>query len=228
MREITIKVLSLAPLISLFSMEVVDKHSNTEQRYRVIDMAGKMFAEQGIRAVRMDDVSAALGMSKRTLYEMFADKEELLLEGLKLKEERKREFVAQVVATADNVLEIVLRLYQHGMNQMKNIHPSMYQDIPKYPKVAEFLKKQKEQGAENSKKFYQAGIQQGLFRTDINFEIFQFLMDLSMNGFLNSKVMMEQWTLTEVLDTVVKVNMQGICTEKGMRMLDEFFEREIK
>lgn len=209
-------------------MEIVDKHSNKEQRNRVIDMAGKMFAAQGIRAVRMDDVAAALGMSKRTLYEMFADKEELLLEGMKLKEERKREFVAQVVATADNVLEIVLRLYQHGMNQMKNIHPSMYLDIRKYSKVTEFLKQQKALSAENSKKFYQVGIQQGLFRTDINFEIFQFLMDLSMNGFLNSKVMMEQWTLTEVLDTVVKVNMQGICTEKGMRMLDEFFERETK
>ena len=207
-------------------MEVVDKHTHTEQRNRVIDMAGKMFAEQGIRAVRMDDVAAALGMSKRTLYEMFADKEELLLEGMKLKEELKREFVAQVVATADNVLEIVLRLYQHGMNQMKNIHPSMYLEIRKYPKVAEFLKQQKAQSAENSKKFYQVGIQQGLFRTDINFEIFQFLMDLSMNGFLNSKVMMEQWTLTDVLDTVVRVNMRGICTEKGMRMLDEFFERE--
>lgn len=209
-------------------MEVVNKHSNTEQRYHVIDMAGKMFAELGIRAVRMDDVAAALGMSKRTLYEMFADKEELLLEGLKLKEERKGEFVAQVVATADNVLEIVLRLYQHGMDQMKNIHPTLYLDIKKYPKVADFLKQQKEQGAENSKKFYQTGIQQGLFRTDINFEIFQFLMDLSMNGFLNSKVMMEKWTLSEVLDTVVRVNMRGICTEKGMRILDEFFERETK
>lgn len=207
-------------------METIGKYSNSEQRKRVIDMAGKMFAEQGIRAVRMDDVAAALGMSKRTLYEMFADKEELLLEGLKLKEERKCEFVAQVVATADNVLEIVLRLYQHGMDQMKNIHPSLYLDINKYPKVADFLKQQKEQGAENSKKFYQTGIQQGLFRTDINFEIFQFLMDLSMNGFLNNKVMMEKWTLTDVLDTVVRVNMRGICTEKGMRMLDEFFERE--
>ncbi len=207
-------------------MEIVDKHSNKEQRNRVIDMAGKMFAEQGIRAVRMGDVAAALGMSKRTLYEMFADKEELLLEGIKLKEERKHEYVTQVVATADNVLEIVLRLYQHGMNLMKNIHPSMYQEIKKYPKVAEFLKQQKEQNAENSKRFYQVGIQQGLFRTDINFEIFQFLVDLSMGGFLNSDMLTEKWTLPEVLDTVVRVNMRGICTEKGMRMLDEFFEGE--
>lgn len=209
-------------------MEVVDKHMHTEQRNRVIGMAGKMFAERGIRAVRMDDVAAALGMSKRTLYEMFADKEELLLEGLKLNEERKREFVAQVVATAGNVLEMVLRIYQHGMNQIKNVHPSLYQDFNKYSKVADFLKQQKEQSAENTKNFYQVGIQQGLFLADINFEIFQFLMDLSMGGFLNDRVLMEKWTLPEVLDTVVRVNMRGICTEKGMRMLDEFFEREIK
>ena len=49
-------------------MEAIDRHSNSEQRKRVIAMAGKMFAEQGIRKVRMDDVASALGMSKRTLY----------------------------------------------------------------------------------------------------------------------------------------------------------------
>lgn len=209
-------------------MEIVDRHSNKEQRDRVIDMAGKMFAEQGVRAVRMDDVAAALSMSKRTLYEMFADKEDLLLECLKKNEERKREYAAQVVATAGNVLEIVLRLYQHGMDQMKNIHPSLYRDIQKYSKVTEHLKQQREQGAENSKKFYRTGIQQGLFRADINFEIFQFLTDLSMSGFLSSGLLMERWTFAEVLDTVVRVNMRGICTEKGLRILDDFFERGIE
>jgi AcrR family transcriptional regulator len=38
-------------------MEVTDKYPHEEQRNRVIEMAGKMFAEQGIRKVRMDDVA---------------------------------------------------------------------------------------------------------------------------------------------------------------------------
>lgn len=207
-------------------MEAIDRHSNSEQRKRVIAMVGKMFAEQGIRKVRMDDVASALGMSKRTLYEMFADKEELLLECMKVNQERKSEYAAQVASTANNVLEIVFCLYQNGMEEMKKVHPSMYRDIKKYPKVCEFLNQRKAQSAKKSKDFYEVGVRQGLLRTDINFDIFQFLVDLSMNGFLNDEMLMERWTLTEVLDTVVRVNMRGICTEKGQRMLDEFLKEK--
>lgn len=208
-------------------MVTVDRHSNIEQRKCVIAMAGKMFAEIGVRKVRMDDVASALGMSKRTLYEMFVDKEELLLECMKVDQERKREYVTQVAVTANNVLEIVFCLYQYGMEEMKGVHPSMYRDIKKYPKVCEYLNQRKAQSTKHSEEFYKVGVSQGLFRDDINFDIFQFLVDLSMGGFLNNDLLMDRWSLTEVLDTVVRVNMRGICTEKGQRLLDDFLKREI-
>lgn len=205
-------------------METIDRHFSQEQRNRVIDTAGSMFTSQGICKVRMDDVAAALGMSKRTLYEMFADKEELLLECVRKNQERKRAHAAQVAATAGNVLEVVLRIYQYGMEELKRVHPSMFQDINKYPRVVEFLNHHKAQHAEKSHNFYKTGVRQGLFRTDVNFEIFQFLMDLSMGGFMSNRVLMEKWTLAEVLDTVMRVNMRGICTGEGQRLLDEFFK----
>ncbi len=207
-------------------MENVDRHSNVGQRNRVIEMAGKMFAEQGIRKVRMDDVASTLCMSKRTLYEMFANKEELLLECMKVNQERKREYVTQVAATTNNVLEIVFCLYQHGMEEMKGVHPSMYRDIKKYPKVCEYLNQRKVQSTKNSGEFYKVGVSQGLLRDDVNFDIFQFLVDLSMGGFLNNDLLMDRWSLTEVLDTVVRVNMRGICTEKGQRILDDFLKEK--
>lgn len=195
---------------------------------RIIAKAGEMFASQGVRKVRMDDVAAALTMSKRTLYEMFADKEELLLECMKDNQAKKHEYAARVAASASNVLEIVLRLYQQGMEEVRNVHPSMYREIKKYPKVVEFLNQRKAQSAAKSKEFYEAGIRQGLFRQDINLDIFQFLMDLSMSGFLNDDLLMEKWTLAEVLDTIVRVHMRGVCTEKGQRMLDDFLREEKK
>jgi AcrR family transcriptional regulator len=207
-------------------MEVNDRNSHEEQRNRVIEMASQMFFEQGIRKVRMDDVAAALTMSKRTLYEMFADKEELLLECMKVNQEKKRENTARVADSANNVLEIVLRLYQYGMDEMKHVHPSMYRDIKKYPKVCEYLNQRKAQSTKNSRGFYETGVRQGLLRADINFDIFQFLVDLSMSGFLTNDLLMERWTLADVLDTVVRVNMRGICTEKGQRMLDEFLREK--
>lgn len=207
-------------------MEVNDRNSHEEQRNRVIEMASQMFFAQGIRKVRMDDVAAALTMSKRTLYEMFADKEELLLECMKVNQEKKRENAVHVADSADNVLEIVLRLYQYGMEEIKHVHPSMYRDIKKYPKVCEYLNQRKAQSTNNSRGFYETGVRQGLLRADINFDIFQFLVDLSMSGFLTNDLLMERWTLADVLDTVVRVNMRGICTEKGQRMLDEFLREK--
>ena len=51
-----------------------------ELRERIIDTALNSFATHGIKSITMDDIAAALGISKRTLYEVFADKESLLKE----------------------------------------------------------------------------------------------------------------------------------------------------
>ena len=48
------------------------------QKDRIIEEAMRMFVQQGIKSVRMDDIARSLGVSKRTLYEQFGDKEELL------------------------------------------------------------------------------------------------------------------------------------------------------
>ena len=59
------------------------------QRERIIEQAAKMFAEQGIKSIRMDDIAKALGVSKRTLYEMFEDKEELLYLSIRFMQSRR-------------------------------------------------------------------------------------------------------------------------------------------
>ena len=49
-----------------------------DQKERIIEQAMQMFVTQGIKSVRMDDIAQQLGVSKRTLYELFGDKEGLL------------------------------------------------------------------------------------------------------------------------------------------------------
>ncbi len=49
-----------------------------EQREQIIVIASKMFVREGIKSVRMDDIAHQGGISKRTLYETFGDKEELI------------------------------------------------------------------------------------------------------------------------------------------------------
>ena len=55
----------------------------------ILNTAMKAFAEKGIRAVKMDDIAESLTISKRTMYELYATKEELLYEGVKTYRERQ-------------------------------------------------------------------------------------------------------------------------------------------
>ena len=51
-------------------------------RTTILQAAMKAFAEKGIRAVKMDDIAESLAISKRTMYEIYTTKEELLYEGV--------------------------------------------------------------------------------------------------------------------------------------------------
>ena len=67
------------------------------QKERVIAHVAEMIKQMGVRSIRMDDVASSLGMSKRTLYEMFGDKEELLYQSvLYISEQHARETLIKV------------------------------------------------------------------------------------------------------------------------------------
>ena len=59
------------------------------QREKIVDRVSQMIKAVGVKSVRMDDVASDLGMSKRTLYEMFGDKEELIYESAKYHSEHR-------------------------------------------------------------------------------------------------------------------------------------------
>ena len=61
-----------------------------DQKERIIEQAMHMFVSQGIKSVRMDDIAQQLGVSKRTLYELFGDKEGLLYLAMDRYFEKKR------------------------------------------------------------------------------------------------------------------------------------------
>ena len=156
-----------------------------ELRERIIDTALNSFATHGIKSITMDDIAAALGISKRTLYEVFSDKETLLMECL-LKAQREGDaYVKDVYEKASNVLEVLLKLYQRSIEKFHNTNKKFFEDIKKYPKVYAELMKRRNRDSEETIAFFKLGIQQGYFRDDVNFTIVNLLvreqLDLLMN-----------------------------------------------
>ena len=88
----------------------------------------------------MDDIAAALGISKRTLYEVFSDKESLLKECiLKMQAEREK-YLQEVFEHSHNVLEVILTVFQKSIEVFHQTNKRFFEDLKKYPKVYEIMK----------------------------------------------------------------------------------------
>ena len=111
----------------------------TVVKEHIVLAAAKAFAQKGVKTVRMDDIATGLSISKRTLYELFHDKEDLLLDVMKLHREEMQEYMTQVASKAENVLEVLLKFFQRSAQDFQNTNRKFFEDIEKYPKVMRYI-----------------------------------------------------------------------------------------
>ena len=190
-------------------------------RDKIITTAMEAFAQKGIRHVKMDDVAKELGISKRTLYEIFDKKEDLLYEGVKFYLGDRRTQMETKAQECKNVMEIILQAYKLKVEEFRQTNPCFYTDLVKYPKVARYLAQQNQQMLTNMTKFIERGIEEGYFRNEVNPELVARLFDA-----LGKYVMEQQlyclYTIEDIFTNLVFVTIRGICTEKGIEAIKQW------
>mgnify|MGYP004714438603 CR=1 FL=1 len=98
-----------------------NKCDRAELRKRVILEASRAFAKSGIKNVHMDSLACALSISKRTLYELFCDKEQLLLEVFAMHQQEMSTYISEVASRAENALEVIFAFYKRKLNECLDI-----------------------------------------------------------------------------------------------------------
>ncbi len=202
-----------------------DSHGSTSLRKnlreRIVDVAFHAFVSQGIKSVTMDEIAAMLGISKRTLYEVFADKETLLVDCiLKFKKDADT-YAKSVYDESPDVLEVLLKCYLYSIEKLHRTNKKFFEDLKKYPKAHEVLRKHQHQDNENAVSFFTKGVEQGLFRSDVNFAIVNLLTHEQFNMLMNSEVF-KAYSFLEVYESIMFTYIRGISTQKGIRRLDDF------
>ena len=189
-------------------------------RDKIPEVAMRLFAEQGIKNVRMDDVAHMMGISKRTIYELYHKKEDLLYEVI-VKRFKEREEMMEVIAhRCKTVMEILLEVYRIRVEEFKNTNPLFYADMGRYPQVLEFLTDQNKRVRGKSLAFIQRGIDEGYFRSDLNYNLTGMLFD-AMGQYVMEKELYRQYTIEEIFKSFVFVSLRGICTEKGIKAIEK-------
>ena len=189
-------------------------------RSKIIETALKDFRARGIRAVRMDDVAAELKISKRTLYEIFGNKEVLLSEVIQKYFECRRQNMQVQIAHCKNVMEIVMVFFRKKIDEIRHTNPQFYADLTQYPQLADYLKKQKEHIRTESTKFFERGKQEGYFRDEFNQELLSVLFE-ALNKYVMETRLYQQYPFEEIFKNMAFLMLRGICTEKGQKLLDK-------
>lgn len=199
----------------------VDNSYRQNLKVKIVATATSMFHKNGIKSVKMDDIANALSISKRTLYEIYDNKEDLLYEVVCNNELESRNRIRQLNQSGANVMDVLVSYLRDSFAELGKIEPIFLEEIQKYPNVMKQLKNTKEMRHQEAIAFFKRGVEEGYFLEDVNFEIWRTLSDLSMSGAMNS-LLHKKYDIKELFHTFTFLFIRSICTLKGIKVLDDF------
>jgi len=199
-----------------------------EVKNKIKERASELFFKYGIRSITMDEVAESLGMSKRTLYESFKNKEEILKECIEYQYEKNVAFRDQLMLDHSNdPLEVLFQTFRSTVINLNNIHPNFFNDIQKYHSHLwkDHVKSKQEEGIESTCDLIENGIAAGIFRNGVDAHILARLIHASMEQVSAHDIFPEtRFPRSEVFQQVFLNFIRGMATANGLIKIDEKFQ----
>ncbi len=198
--------------------------TNTE----IIEKVWKLFHQYGIKSITMDDVSHELRISKKTLYEHFSDKSKLVEKVVDRGIENQRTRIAETKKDSENAIHEAFIVFKVYLQMVKERFPSFEYDLKKYyPDIAAKLNKiKRKEIIENTLSNIMRGINEGLYREDLDAEIISRFNFLIVDNLGKQELFtMEEIYLEDFSTQMFLYHLYGILNLKGIKYLNENFDQ---
>lgn len=199
--------------------------SEKEIKERILQAADDLVMQFGIRSVSMDDIAAKLGMSKKTIYQYFKEKEELVNEVVSAKLSYNQCTCTADKARAENAVHEIFLAIEMIADMMRCMNPSILFDMQKYhPSVFEKFQKHKNEFLLQAiKQNLSRGIEEGLFRPEINTEVLsRFRVESIFIPFSNDFLQHTNLTLMEAEREIIIHYVYGLVTPRGYKLVQKY------
>ncbi len=191
-----------------------------------------MYIDQGVKSVRMDDIARELHISKRTIYEIFGDKEELLFQSVVLHLQNLSIEMDRVGSQAPNILVSILMVSKYlteNAEKTWQLRRSLSQFYPAiYERINNFDRE------EHHRVFRQrlmTGVEQGLIINAIGVDILISMIHHVCTAIVehdNRFVIPDSLTREESFRAAQIITLRGVSTPKGLAVIDEYLKETIK
>jgi len=191
--------------------------------------ASELFHKYGIRSVSMDDIARNLSMSKKTLYQYYKDKDELVTVGIKQHMEMEKSEYDEIFQNAHDAIEELALVSRCIRKNLKDINSSLLFDLQKYhPKAWSIWKDFKNHYIKDSiAKNIERGMSEGHFRAEIDPETLAILrVEQIEMGFDNRIFPSDKFNFREVQMICLDHFIHGIVTEEGRKLFQEYLQKQ--
>ena len=177
--------------------------------------------QYGVRSVTMDDVARDLGMSKKTLYQSFANKDELVEAVSSAHIERERIEFAGVEQSASNAIEELFNITKCVRKSMQGVNPSLLFDLQKYHpgSWALFLDFKQNFIRAMVERNLSTGVKEGFYRPEVNPDILAKLRMEQVQMAFDPKIFPpNKYNIVDVQMQVLDHFVHGLLSDKGREL----------
>jgi TetR/AcrR family transcriptional regulator, cholesterol catabolism regulator len=202
-----------------------------EAKERILIKAEELFMQFGIRSVSMDDIANNLGMSKKTLYQYYADKDELVdaVIGDHINE-IELECLNWRTQAKDAVHEIFLTM-EHILEELTNMNPMLLYDLEKFHfrSFQRFKDYKSKFLADVISKNIEWGIKDELYRPETNIDVMcKFRLESIMIPFNVTVFPPGKYNLAAVSQELIEHFVYGLATIKGHKLIQKYNQQRQK
>lgn len=198
-----------------------------DTKKKILIAIRELFFKLGIKRVTMDEIATQLGISKKTLYQHFEDKDQMIDEMVELTIEEQKNQLCCIGDESQDPIHEIIQVGKFMAGMLSKINPVFFYDMKKYyPK--QWRKFQsfkhdyaKDQIVENLKK----GVSLGLYRPDLNIEIIAQYRIVQIDIILQGEAFDAQhFNLADLGKEITELFMHGIATLKGHKLINKYKE----
>lgn len=201
-------------------MEKVDNY--------ILDEAEKLFMKFGMRSVTMDDIAKHLGISKKTIYANFKDKNDVVLQMVSNMLAKDECGMRECHLHAKDAIDEVFMLMDFMKEMLSSLNPIVFYDLEKYHNEAyKLMMAFHETQIYNSVKAgLERGIAENIFRQDINVEILAVSRVAQIHWTFQSELIRSgKYSLYDIIQELTTHFLFGICTLSGHILINNYTNR---
>ena len=195
---------------------------------RIIEGADNLFMRYGIKTMTMDDIAKHLSVSKKTIYQHFKDKNELVIRVIESHMDAENGIINDIQKSASSAVDEMFLISKYLKSMMTVMNPSVLLDLQKYyPEAWAYFQNHKQECINDTiLKNLEWGMEEGLYRADINPNILAISRVEQIEMAFNPMIFpTSKFSVLEVNLALLTHFIMGVVTAKGLEQYNEYLKK---